>query len=232
MGRNGAGKSTLLNAIVGLRAATAGTVTTQGADPRALKGTELLARVGLVPQTPGDLLEATSVAAECRAADRDAKVDPGTTRELLSSLASEIGDDTHPRDLSEGQRLLLALAIVLAAQPPVLLLDEPTRGLDYPTKIRLVDVLRNLAQAGHAIILATHDVELAAEVATRVVVLADGEVVADGETAAVVVASPMFAPQIAKILAPYPWLTVSDVVNSIGPVILRSHAPTSGEAFT
>ena len=62
--------------------------------------------------------------------------------------------------------------------------------------------------------------------------VADGEVVADGETAAVVVASPMFAPQIAKILAPYPWLTVSDVVNSIGPVILRSHAPTSGEAFT
>ena len=232
MGRNGAGKSTLLNAMVGLRAATAGTVTIAGLDPRTLKGPELLARVGLVPQTPGDLLEATSVAAECRAADRDAKVDPGTTRELLSSLASEIGDDTHPRDLSEGQRLLLALAIVLAAQPPVLLLDEPTRGLDYPTKIRLVDVLRNLAQAGHAIILATHDVELAADVATRVVVLADGEVVADGETAAVVVASPMFAPQIAKILAPYPWLTVSDVVNSIGPVILRSHAPTSGEAFT
>jgi energy-coupling factor transport system ATP-binding protein len=121
---------------------------------------------------------------------------------------------------------------VLAARPPLLLLDEPTRGLDYPTKIRLVDVLRNLAQAGHAIILATHDVELAAEVATRVVVLADGEVVADGETAEVVVASPMFAPQIAKILAPYPWLTVSDVVNTIGPVILRSHAPTSGESFT
>lgn len=232
MGRNGAGKSTLLHAIVGLRSATAGTVTTQGADPRALKGTDLLARVGLVPQTPGDLLEATSVAAECRAADRDAKVDPGTTRALLSSLAAEIRDDTHPRDLSEGQRLLLALAIVLAARPPLLLLDEPTRGLDYPTKIRLVDVLRNLAQAGHAIILATHDVELAAEVATRVVVLADGEVVADGETAEVVVASPMFAPQIAKILAPYPWLTVSDVVNTIGPVILRSHAPTSGESFT
>ncbi|CAB5040728.1 MAG: ATP-binding cassette domain-containing protein [Actinobacteria bacterium] len=232
MGRNGAGKSTLLNAIVGLRAATAGTITITGLDPRTLKGAELLTRVGLVPQTPGDLLEATSVGAECRAADRDAKVDAGTTRALLSSLASEIRDDTHPRDLSEGQRLLLALAIVLAARPPVLLLDEPTRGLDYPTKVRLVDVLRNLAQAGHAIILATHDVELAAEVATRVVVLADGEVVADGETAAVVVASPMFAPQISKILAPYPWLTVSDVVNSIGPVILRSHAPTSGEAFT
>jgi len=231
MGRNGAGKSTLLNAIVGLRTPTSGTIKTHGVDPISLKGVELLARVGLVPQSPGDLLEATTVAAECRAADRDARVVPGTTRELLSSLASEIRDETHPRDLSEGQRLLLALAIVLAARPPLLLLDEPTRGLDYPTKIRLVDVLRNLAQAGHAIILATHDVELAAEVATRVIVLAEGEVVADGKTAEVVVASPMFAPQVSKILAPYPWLTVSDVVNTVGPVILRSHAPTSGDAF-
>jgi len=231
MGRNGAGKSTLLNAIVGLRTPTSGTIKTHGVDPISLKGVELLARVGLVPQSPGDLLEATTVAAECRAADRDARVVPGTTRELLSSLASEIRDETHPRDLSEGQRLLLALAIVLAARPPLLLLDEPTRGLDYPTKIRLVDVLRNLAPAGHAIILATHDVELAAEVATRVIVLAEGEVVADGKTAEVVVASPMFAPQVSKILAPYPWLTVSDVVNTVGPVILRSHAPTSGDAF-
>ena len=69
----------------------------------------------------------------------------------------------------------LALAVVLAAQPPVLLLDEPTRGLDYPAKQRLVGTLRELAADGHCVILATHDVELAAEVATRVVVLAEGE---------------------------------------------------------
>ena len=72
--------------------------------------------------------------------------------------------------------------------------------------------------------------ELAAEVATRVVVLAEGEIVADGNTADVVVASPMFAPQVAKVLAPEPWLTVSDVLSAIGPLLLRSHAPTSGDA--
>ena len=232
MGRNGAGKSTLLNAMVGLRFASSGSITTHGKDPRTLKGVELLNSVGLVPQSPGDLLEATSVGDECKAADRDANVESGTTRALLDLLAPEIDHATHPRDLSEGQRLLLALVIVLAARPPLLLLDEPTRGLDYPTKIRLVDALRNLALAGHAIILATHDVELAAEVATRVIVLAEGEVVADGPTADVVVASPMFAPQIAKVMAPYPWLTVTDVVNTIGPLILRSHAPISGDALT
>ena len=232
MGRNGAGKSTLLNAMVGLRTPSSGSITTHHKDPRSLKGSELLKSVGLVPQSPGDLLEATTVGDECKATDRDAQVEAGTTRTLLDLLAPEIDDHTHPRDLSEGQRLLLALVIVLAARPPLLLLDEPTRGLDYPTKIRLVDALRNLAQEGHAIILATHDVELAAEVSTRVIVIAEGEVVADGLTADVVVSSPMFAPQIAKVMAPYPWLTVTDVVNTIGPLILRSHAPISGDALT
>jgi energy-coupling factor transport system ATP-binding protein len=103
----------------------------------------------------------------------------------------------------------------MAAEPPVLLLDEPTRGLDYPGKARLVDVLRELAGAGTAVILATHDVELAAEVSNRTVVLADGEVVADGPTREVVTASPAFAPQIAKILAPLPWLTVAQVRASL-----------------
>jgi energy-coupling factor transport system ATP-binding protein len=215
MGRNGAGKSTLLNTIIGLKAPSHGTVRVLGADPRSMKAADLLAHVGLVPAEPQDLLEAASVADECRASDRDAKVEPGTTRALLALLAPQITDDTHPGDLSEGQRLLLALAIVLAARPPLLLLDEPTRGLDYPTKARLITVLRDLADAGHGIVLATHDVELAAEVATRVVVLAEGEIVADGSTADVVVASPMFAPQVAKVLAPGPWLTVADVTTAL-----------------
>ena len=230
MGRNGAGKSTLLNAIVGLRAGRSGSIRTGGKDPRTLRGQALVHAVGLVPQEPGDLLEATTVAGECRAADRDAAVDHGTTRALLALLAPEVSDATHPRDLSEGQRLLLAMAVVLAARPPLLLLDEPTRGLDYPTKARLITVLRDLAKGGHGILLATHDVELAAEVATRVVVLAEGEIVADGTTSEVVVASPMFAPQVAKVLSPEPWLTVSDVVAAIGPLLMRSHAPTSGGA--
>ncbi|CAB5029490.1 unannotated protein [freshwater metagenome] len=215
MGRNGAGKSTLLNTMVGLRATSAGIVRTNGKDPREIKGSELVHCVGLVPQDPGDLLEASTVAGECRSSDHDASVDPGTTRALLALLAPEVLDGTHPRDLSEGQRLLLALAIVLAARPPLLLLDEPTRGLDYPTKARLAKVLRELAAGGHGIVLATHDVELAAEVATRVIVLAEGEIVADGPTAEVVLTSPMFAPQVAKILAPEKWLTVAEVRAAI-----------------
>ncbi|MGY3201420.1 ABC transporter ATP-binding protein [Streptomyces sp. TE5632] len=211
MGRNGAGKSTLLGALVGLVEPSAGSVRTGDAVPHRTRPRDLVRRVGLVPQEPRDLLYADTVGAECAAADRDAEAEPGTCRALLSELLPGITDDTHPRDLSEGQRLTLALAVVLTARPPLLLLDEPTRGLDYAAKARLVAVLRGLAAEGHAIVLATHDVELAAELAHRVVLLAEGEVIADGPAAEVVVASPSFAPQVAKILAPQQWLTVSQV---------------------
>jgi len=231
MGRNGAGKSTLLASLVGLHpgrsAGASGQVRIDGQDPASLHGARLVSTVGLVPSDPSDLLEHATVAQECRAGDRDAAAQAGTTRAILALLAPTLEDGMHPRDLSEGQRLLLALAIVLAARPRVLLLDEPTRGLDYPTKARLVDLLRDLAADGRSIVLATHDVELVAEVATRVVVLADGEIVADGPTAQVVTASPMLAPQVAKVLAPEPWLSVADVTAAIGSIILRTHAPTS-----
>ncbi|WP_330349929.1 ABC transporter ATP-binding protein [Streptomyces sp. NBC_00582] len=215
MGRNGAGKSTLLAAFAGLVEPSAGTVRVGGAIPRRTPPRELVRRVGLVPQEPRDLLYADTVAAECAAADRDAGAVPGTCRDLVGELLPGIGDGTHPRDLSEGQRLTLALAVVLTGRPPLLLLDEPTRGLDYAAKARLVTVVRGLAAAGHAIVLATHDVELAAELAHRVVLLAEGEVIADGATAEVVVSSPSFAPQVSKILAPRPWLTVTQVREAL-----------------
>jgi energy-coupling factor transport system ATP-binding protein len=215
MGRNGAGKSTLLSALVGLRRPDDGTVLVQGADPHALAARDLVRRVGMVPQEPGDLLYADSVAEECRAADGDADAPPGTALAVFADLVPGVDPATHPRDLSEGQRLALALAVVLAGRPPLVLLDEPTRGLDYPGKERLVAVLRGLASAGHAVLLATHDVELAATLTDRTVVLAEGEVVSDGPSREVVVASPAFAPQVAKVLAPQPWLTVAEVAHAL-----------------
>ncbi|MFD4601823.1 ABC transporter ATP-binding protein [Streptomyces sp. NPDC058464] len=215
MGRNGAGKSTLLGALVGLVEPGSGAVRVRGAVPHRTRPRDLVRLVGLVPQEPRDLLYADTVGAECAAADRDAGAESGTCRGLVSELLPGVADDTHPRDLSEGQRLALALAVVLTARPPLLLLDEPTRGLDYAAKARLVGVLRGLAADGHAIVLATHDVELAAELAHRVVLLAEGEVIADGPTDDIVVSSPSFAPQVTKILAPQRWLTVAQVREAL-----------------
>lgn len=245
MGRNGAGKSTLLSTLVGLHQPARGTVAVGAADtdrpggsphaapappvdPARTRPAALLRRVGLVPQEPRDLLYADTVAAECVAADGDAQAPPGRCRELVAALLPGVADDAHPRDLSEGQRLALALAVVLTARPALLLLDEPTRGLDYAAKSRLVEVLRALAAEGHAIVLATHDVELAAELAHRVVILAQGEVVADGGTADVVTSSPAYAPQVAKILAPQRWLTVPEVRRALRRPTASGPAPDPG----
>jgi energy-coupling factor transport system ATP-binding protein len=211
MGRNGAGKSTLLSCLVGLHRPRAGTVTVGGRAPHGRPARQLVREVGLVPQQPADLLYADTVAAECAQADRDTGMPAGTTRALFAELAPDVGEDTHPRDLSEGQRLALALAVVLSGGPPLILLDEPTRGLDYTAKARLGQMLSALAAAGHCILLATHDVELVAEVADRTVVLADGDLVADGPSRQVVTHSPAFAPQVSKVLSPLRWLTVSEV---------------------
>ena len=218
MGRNGSGKSSLLTVLSGGRTPSRGSVRVGGRDPRRLSSADLIRSVGLVPQDPGLLLYGESVADECHNADRASSLDGGTARKTLDRILPGMPTDRHPRDLSEGQRLALALAIVLAPQPPVLLLDEPTRGLDYPSKDRLVDILHELAAGGHAIVLATHDVELAARVADRAVVLAEGEVIADGPAHEVVCHSPVFAPQIAKVLAPDEWLTVDEVERALAGV--------------
>jgi len=218
MGRNGAGKSTLLKTLVGMKKPTSGHVEVNGQVPAGLKPAQLLSHVGLVPQVPADLLYSHTVARECAQADKDAAVKSGTTLAIFERLSPGVSLDQHPRDLSEGQRLTLALAIVLAARPALVLLDEPTRGLDYTAKRRLVEILRDLAAEGRSVLLATHDVELVAEVATRVMVIADGEIVAAGTTADVLVSSPAFAPQVAKILAPQRWLTPTDVAVALAGV--------------
>jgi energy-coupling factor transport system ATP-binding protein len=194
-----------------MRAPDAGTVEVDGLVPASTPARRLVRSVGLVPSDVGILLFSDSAAEECAVADRDAGLPAGTTWAELERLVPTIDGDTHPRDLSEGQRLALGLAVVLAPGPRLLCLDEPTRGLDYAAKERLVAELRRLVGDGRSVLLATHDVELVAEVADRVVLLADGEVVDDGPTRRVVCASPVFAPQVARVLAPAEWLTVDEV---------------------
>jgi energy-coupling factor transporter ATP-binding protein EcfA2 len=225
MGRNGAGKSSLLWALQGSGPRSSGdvrvTTPAGGIDPASLRPAQALRHIALVPHTPSDLLYLDTVRAECEAADSQAQALAGTTRDLLLRIAGPVAPDSHPRDLSEGQRLALALAVQLAGAPPVLLLDEPTRGLDYSAKRRLTRMLRERAAAGGAVMLSSHDVEFVATCAGRVVVLADGEIVADGDAREVLVASPIFAPQVAKVLHPLELLTV-DAVRAALDALTRS----------
>ncbi|KOU23485.1 cobalt ABC transporter ATP-binding protein [Streptomyces sp. WM6372] len=219
MGRNGSGKSSLLWALQGSGPRKAGSVAVATADgskpqdPRKLSAAAARQLVGLVPQTPTDLLYLESVQQELDQADTESGVgaEDVRARAILDRLAPGIPDGTHPRDLSEGQKLALVLAIQLAAAPRVLLLDEPTRGLDYRAKTELIRIVDDLAAEGRAVVISTHDVEFVARAADRVVVMAEGDVVADGPTTEVIVASPVFAPQTAKILSPLPFLTVDQL---------------------
>jgi energy-coupling factor transport system ATP-binding protein len=182
-----------------------------------LTAAERRTRVGLVPQTAADLLYLETVADECGDADSGAGAEPGTCRSLLDRLAPGIDAAAHPRDLSEGQRLALALSIVLTARPPVVLLDEPTRGLDYAGKAELARIVAGLASDGRAVLIATHDVEFAAHVADEVLVMAEGEVVSSGPPRRVLAESPSFAPQVTKVLGA-PWLVVEEVAAALAGV--------------
>jgi energy-coupling factor transport system ATP-binding protein len=183
MGRNGAGKTTLLRAIAGRVRAGRGRLEAGGA-------------VALVPQSPADLMLRERVRDEL----------PGAAGAVALATAGLEGcADADPRDLSGGERQRLALAIVMAGRaedglPAIVCLDEPTRGMDRARKADLVSWLRELARGGAAVLVATHDVELAAEFADRVVLLADGRVIADDQARTILAGGWYFATEVARIL--------------------------------
>jgi energy-coupling factor transporter ATP-binding protein EcfA2 len=184
MGRNGAGKTTLLRAAAGLVEPVRGRI----AVPR---GCALLA------QSPGDLLVRERVADEL----------PGEAgRQALASVGLGWAAEADPRDLSGGERQRLALALVMAGRaadgrlPGLVSLDEPTRGMDRARKEELADWAGELAQRGASVVVATHDVEFASVFAERVVLLGDGELIADGPVAEILSGGWYFATEVARIL--------------------------------
>jgi energy-coupling factor transport system ATP-binding protein len=184
MGRNGAGKTTLLRAIAGRLRPHRGRVEAAGG-------------AALVPQSPADLFLRERVGDELPGAE-------GRRALLAAGLEGKAAAD--PRDLSGGERQRLALAIVMAgregagALPAVICLDEPTRGMDRARKDELSAWLGRLAAAGAAVVVATHDIELAAAFADRVVLLADGRVIADGPATTILAGGWYFATEVARIL--------------------------------
>jgi energy-coupling factor transport system ATP-binding protein len=183
MGRNGAGKTTLLRAAAGALPAAAGSI----AAP---------AGAALAPQSPADVIVRDRVADEL----------PGHAgREALELMGLGAAGDADPRDLSGGERQRLSVALAMAgrtrgALPGLVCLDEPTRGMDAARKRALREWLSELAAQGSAVIVATHDIEFAARFADRVVLLGEGELIADGPPADVLAGGWYFATEVARIL--------------------------------
>ena len=212
MGRNGSGKSTLLKHLVGLLQADRGSVTVAGHDTRHTSLDDLTKIVGYVPQNPGALLFEDTVWQELDFTRRNHGLPAMDYTPLLRMLGLEKHRQSYPRDLSAGERQRVALASILVVNPQIILLDEPTRGLDYPQKEALAQFLLAQKAAGRTIVMCTHDVELVATCADRVVILGDGQVVVDGPTRKVMTSSLVFSSQINKLLRDDRYLTVSDVL--------------------
>lgn len=209
-GPNGSGKSTLLQTLAGLRRPDHGSIEVSGSNPARLRGLERVRAVGFVPSDPAELLLTDRVDRECEASDEEADVPPGRTAFVLDALLPGISPIRHPRALSTGEQQALALAIVLARGPRLILADEPTHGLDYAAKRRLATMLRRLAIEGHTVVVATHDAELTAMLASRVVMLAAGAVTADcplGDA----LRHGLLTTQVGQVMAPAPLYTLADV---------------------
>ena len=193
MGRNGSGKTTFLKHIVGLLHPDRGQVELWGEDTRRLKTEAIVQRVGYLPQNPNALLFADTLRDELDFTRRSQGLPLGGYDELLQALGLEQHINAYPRDLSVGERQRAALAAILVAEPEVILLDEPTRGLDYTQKQALADFLAEQCRQGKTVIMSTHDVELVARCADRVVILGEGQVVVDGPVRAVMTESLVFS---------------------------------------
>ncbi len=218
MGRNGSGKSTLLKQLVGLLKPDEGEVRVGLLDTRRADMEAIVKIVGYVPQHPGMLLFGETLAAELAFTRKSHGMRPDgeADRSLLESLGLGKLTDRDPRDLSGGEQQRAALAAILVAEPQIILLDEPTRGLDYAQKRNLAELLQALKHAGKTIIMATHDVELAAACADRVILLAEGQVVVDGPAREVMSDSQVFSSQINKLFRDSRFLVVDDVLARVG----------------
>jgi erythritol transport system ATP-binding protein len=222
-GENGAGKSTLMKILSGVEQPTSGTLEVNGEmvkfastnDARE-KGIAIIHQeLNLAPNLPvrDNIFMGREIIGRFGV---DFEAERKATVAVLNRLEEPISPETLVSELRLGQQQIVEIARALSSDASILIMDEPTRGLDYQAKSILVDTLISYARnLGKCVLIATHDVELVAEAADRVVFIADGDVVADGPTIDVLLSSPAFAPQVAKVMSPAPWLTVSQALNGI-----------------
>ena len=204
MGRNASGKTTLVKHINGLLQPTKGKVIVNGIDTRKATIAEMSRKVGFIFQNPNDHIFADTVEEEIAFILKNLGFDSGEIAaridEMLEMFALKEFRKRYPRSLSGGERQRVAMASVLVARPRVLILDEPTRGMDYRLKSELMRFLNGYREKGNTVVLVTHDVETVAEHADRVVLLSEGGVVVDGNKRDVLSRALFFSPQINRLV--------------------------------
>ncbi|HEX3408927.1 MAG TPA: ATP-binding cassette domain-containing protein, partial [Candidatus Binataceae bacterium] len=184
VGQNGSGKTTLAKHLVGLLAAGAGLITIGGRDRATLSPAETAHEVGYVFQNPDHQIFAATVADEVAFGPRNFGLDDAEvarrSEEVLHAVSLTADRDRDPFLLSKGERQRLAVASVLALRPRLLILDEPTTGLDYREQRRMMALIGDLNRSGIAIVMITHTPWLVAEYSRRVILMRKGRLMFDG----------------------------------------------------
>jgi len=197
LGQNGSGKTTLAKHFNGLLKPTSGQMLLQGRPTKEYSHGEMARLVGYVFQNPDHQIFSRTVLEEVGFGLKMLGEGPKRVEQLVSEALEVVGlegyEEKIPFALSKGERQRVAVASVLALRPRVLVLDEPTTGLDYRHQRAMMEILKSLNERGHTIIIITHSMEVAEEYAGRTVVLKDGAVLLDGTTRAVFAAEDRLA---------------------------------------
>jgi energy-coupling factor transporter ATP-binding protein EcfA2 len=223
MGRNASGKTTLVKQFNGLLRPTKGRVRLEGVDTRQSTVAELSQRVGYVFQNPNDHLFADSVEDEIAFSLRNRGAEEAEIAKAVEGMLDEFElgryRKSYPRNLSGGEKQRVALASVLVAQPEIIVLDEPTRGMDYVLKKKLINYLDDYRRRGNTVIMVSHDVETIAECAQRVVLLSEGRVVVVGNKREVLAKALLFSPQINRLAQALSGYGVADTTLTVGEML-------------
>ena len=220
MGKNASGKTTLVKLMNGLVKQRKGKIELFGKKINDYSLDELIQKVGIVFQDPNLHLFNDTVQEEVAFVLRNL----GMEKEQIDKKVEEIlrrfkiyqYRNSYPHDLSGGERQRVALASVLVSEPEILILDEPTRGMDYFLKKELISYLKEKAKT---VIMVTHDVETAAEFADRVVLLSEGSIISDGNKRDVLSKALLFSPQINRLVQPYTKYGIPDDTLTVEEVL-------------
>ena len=187
VGTNGAGKSTTIRLVNGLLKPSSGQVLIDGVPTTQLRTSQLAAKVGFLFQNPDRQICCSTVREELLFGFRAQGRADAEAQAKVDAMIERFGfdGDAEPFLLNRGTRQLLALASIIVMEPPVVVLDEPTTGLDFRECAKVMDVIAELNARGTAVIMVCHDMEVVADYAKRVIAMTAGQVVADGETFAV-----------------------------------------------
>lgn len=213
MGPNGAGKTTLLRSILKL-IPSSGDIYLDKNNIKDLHLSDIILKIAYLPQNPNDLLFAESIIDELEITLKNHSMEMNKTEiaEFLDHFDLREKGHRYPRDLSVGERQRTALAAITVHQPQIIFLDEPTRGLDYRAKRTLSDLFHQWRDQGKALLLVTHDVEFAAHLADRVVLLEVGKIIFNGEPITAFTQFPAYQTQTARIYPGRGWIVPEDVI--------------------